>query len=73
MISVRLTEAGPGLFLAQHLLDGHSQWIGSLFAGFDQAGSRSRNPERPAQTERAWLNNTSHPGQAALRTPQEHP
>lgn len=66
-ISVRLTEQGQAL--AQHLLDEHSQWIGSLFAGFDQAERETLS----ALLKRAWLNVISSRAGCTEDATEEHP
>lgn len=66
-ISVRLTEQGQAL--AQHLLDEHSQWIGSLFAGFDQAERNTLS----TLLKRAWLNVTSSRAGCTETATGEHP
>ena len=66
-ISVRLTEQGQAL--AQHLLDEHSQWIGSLFAGFDQAERETLS----ALLKRAWLNVISSRAGCTEAATEEHP
>jgi hypothetical protein len=55
--------------VAQHLLDEHSQWIGSLFAGFDQAERETLS----ALLKRAWLNVISSRAGCTEAATEEHP